>query len=463
MMETHKTATPARNVQLDFFRGVALMIIFINHMPFNELFFYTPSRFGLSDAAEIFVYLSGFAAAIAYGRGFQRAGIGLGTVRILHRCGQIYISHLALFFLLAAICVIGNTLMGGTDYILRLYIQYFFDHTQEAVLGLFTLRYVPNFFDILPMYLVIMLWVPVVWALSRVHIALGLGFPVAVYLGMWLFGWELPADPVSERPWYFNPFAWQLMFFTGFAFGAGWLRLPGPSRGLTALCLAIVVVSIPLGHEPTYRNAEFIGALRAPLEPLLDKSHLGLLRWVHFLALAYLMNHLFKRKEHWLQMALPRGIIRMGQQSLPIFLFCMSLSYIGGMVLDWTGRDAFSIAWVNLAGLGLMLLAAQTLAWLDSKPWKQAANHGTPAGYLARIHLPVRSGMPRDWLRQAAVLPVLLSLTTSPFLLLQGDMKAGAGAPTVTASLSTHHDGIHGDGAVPPADSEDRIEWQDGI
>lgn len=506
-METQKNTVQTRNVQLDFFRGIALMIIFINHIPFNELSFYTPSRFGLSDAAETFVYLSGFAAAIAYGRCFPRAGIGLGTARILHRCGQIYASHLALFFLLAAICVIGNVWMAGTDYIQRLYIQYFFDHTQEAVLGLFTLRYVPNFFDILPMYLVIMLWVPVVWALSRLHFTLALGFSVAVYSGMWLFGWELPADPVSERPWYFNPFAWQLMFFTGFAFGAGWLRVPHLSRGLVALCLSILLVAMPLGHEPTYAHVELLTALRLQLEPLLDKSHLGLLRWVHFLALAYLMNHLFKWKEHWLDMTLPRWITKMGQQSLGIFLFCMSLSYIGGMVLDWTGRDAFSIAWVNIAGLGLMLSAAQALAWLDSQPWKRAAGYGAPAGHLPRLPaqepapegrsffpspfaqrwpaphegrdhtvpqapcarygvvqcLPILGAIPRVWPRQAAVLSLLLSLTAAPFLFLHEGTKAGTAGSAITAGLPNDRDGIRADGFVPPSESEDLIEWQDGV
>jgi len=220
-MESQPNPAPARNPQLDFFRGFALMVIFVNHMPANPWFWYTPSRFGLSDAAEIFVFLSGFASAIAYGRCFERTGLWLGSVRIMHRCAQIYAAHLASFLLMTLICVAGNRWVPETDDIQRLNIGYFFDNTQQAVFDLFSLAYVPNYFDILPMYLVLILWVPMVWALSRLHNGLAMGFSVLIYGATWYYGWELTADPTTGRPWYFNPFNWQLMFFTGFGLGAG--------------------------------------------------------------------------------------------------------------------------------------------------------------------------------------------------------------------------------------------------
>lgn len=365
---------PQRDIRLDFFRGLALMVIFINHMPFNEWFLYTPSRFGFSDAAEAFVFISGFASARAYGNCFASAGLGLGTVRVLHRCWQIYASHLGSFFLLAAICVFGNQWADGPDYIERLGIRYFFDQTPAAVAGLFTLGYVPHSFDILPMYLVMMLWIPPVWLLSRLHTALGLAFPAMVYWGAWRFGWELEADPATGRPWFFNPFAWQLMFFTGFALGAGWLPAPKPDKWLDGLCLLAVAAAAPLGHEPTYAQIAFFGELRQYLEPWLDKTHLGILRWVHFLALAHLMSRLCQWKPHWLRMPLPSQIAQMGQQALPAFLLCMGLSYLGGMALDRLGREAASVALVNLTGLGLMLAGTHIMAWLDSKPWRAAVD-----------------------------------------------------------------------------------------
>ncbi|QSB03563.1 OpgC domain-containing protein [Methylomonas sp. EFPC1] len=361
----------SRNLPLDFFRGLALMVIFINHMPDNPWFWYTPSRFGLSDAAEVFVFSSGFASALAYGRCFQRAGLWLGVIRILHRCVQIYSAHLASFVLLAVVCVVGNRWVPEMDDIQRLNITYFFDATQQALYDLFTLAYVPNYFDILPMYLVMMLWLPIFWALSRLHVGVALASSVALYWASFHFGWELSADPASGRAWYFNPYNWQLMFFTGYAFGAGWARVNLKYSWLLLVCLAFILVSIPLEHEATYTRIEFWGNLRATLAPWLDKSHLGVLRWLHLLALAYVMYRLCDWRSQWLNWTLPRAVVIMGQQSLPIFLCSMVLSYAGGIWLDQLGRDEWSAAaLVNLSGIGLMLLAGQLMAWLDTKPWK---------------------------------------------------------------------------------------------
>jgi hypothetical protein len=423
-MESSQSSAPPRNLRLDFFRGLALMVIFINHMPLNDWFFYTPSRFGLSDAAETFVFLSGFAAALAYGRGFERSGIGLGTVRILHRCGQIYAAHLALFFLLAVLCVIGNRWLAGTDYIQRLNFSYFFDQTQEALFGLITLRYVPMYLDILPMYLVVMLWIPVIWLLSRVHKALALGFPVLVYLAVPMCGWDLPADPLSSRVWFFNPFAWQFMFFTGFAFGAGWLRPPRRERTMAILALLFLIVSVPLGHEPTFRRFDGLLEWRLAHDALVDKTHLGILRWLHFLALAFLINRLFERNAHWLQMVLPRWIATLGRHALPMFASSTCLSYFGGMVLDWTGRAAFATAGVNLAGLCVLLLAAQVWAWLESKPWRTAISRPVPSAAPGSLpHLPMSRA------KATLALALLMPLSASPWLMLR---EAPAGEATLT-------------------------------
>jgi hypothetical protein len=419
-MEAQLNSPLPRNLQLDFFRGLALIIIFINHMPSNPWFWYTPSRFGLSDAAEVFVFLSGYASAIAYGRCFQRVGLWLGSVRILHRCGQIYSAHLTSFLLLAMICVIGNRLIPETDDIQRLNIAYFFDNPHQAVFDLFTLKYIPNYFDILPLYLVLILWVPMMWGLARLHCMVALSTSVLIYYVALQFHWELTADPINGRAWYFNPFNWQLMFFTGFGFSANWLKRPVRHWGLIVICAAIILVSIPLGHENTYQNVAFWGELRSSLEPLLDKSHLGLLRWVHLLALAYLMNQLFKWQPQWLMIKASSLIIKMGQQSLPMFLCTMSLSYICGIALDWSGRDTTNAAIVNLSGLGLMLLLSKILAWLDSEPWK------APPG----VNISIQSSSPWFFFKnpelitynrcKQALLPLfLICMATFPMLLLQ--------------------------------------------
>lgn len=390
-----------RNLQLDFFRGLALMIIFINHMPGNPWFAYTPSRLGLSDSAETFVFLSGFAAAIAFGRSFKQAGLALGSVRVLFRCGQIYLAHLVLFISMATLLLTMNSLSFIHNPWQLDSLNYFFEQTPEALLALISLKYVPNFIDILPMYLVIMLWLPMVWALSRIHIALAMAFSVSLYLAATYFGWELTANPVTGQAWYFNPFCWQLVFFSGFAFSSGWLPVPRPHRGLIWLCIAYAIFCYPLENRFGYSRLPWFAEFRETWEPLLNKSHEGILRYLHFLAVVYLVGSFMRTRQHWLQAKPARRVIALGQQSLPIFMFGSCLSLAGGMLLDGTHADLIDSLWVNLAGLGLMLILAQLLNWLDKKPWKNptVTNSDWPKQALLACSLLFFSIAPMGWLQ----------------------------------------------------------------
>lgn len=399
-----RPASP-RNLQLDFFRGLALMVIFINHMPSNPWFAYTPSRLGPSDAAETFVFLSGFAAAIAFGRSFIQAGIGIGSVRVLFRCGQIYVAHIALFVLMSSLFVwMTSQEFLGVQWQLD-NLHYFFDQTEDALLALVSLQYVPNFIDILPMYLLILLWLPMVWALSRIHVYLALAFSITLYLVAWTLGWELTADPLTGRPWYFNPFCWQLVFFTGFAFSSGWLPIPRFHRGLMWLCIVYAVFCYPLENAFGYQHLPWFATWRENWAPLLDKSHVGLMRYLHFLAMTYLVTLFMRSHQHWLQHNLAHKIIALGQQSLPIFMFGTCLSFIGGVLLDGKQADLIDSAWINIAGLGLMLLMAQILNWLDQKPWKNLTES-------AKLNPSV------NWPNQAVLAICLMFLTIAPLLFL---------------------------------------------
>src|SRR5512139_2841312 len=155
-MTDNATTLKPRDLRLDFFRGVALLLIFIAHVPDNWLSRYRPGYFGFSDSADIFVFVSGYAAAIAYGRIFLRSGFLAGTGRIVKRFGELYACHMGLFFVVTVSCVVGNRfLTTDIDYVALLNLDYFFENAQEALFGLFTMTYVPNYFDILPMYMVV--------------------------------------------------------------------------------------------------------------------------------------------------------------------------------------------------------------------------------------------------------------------------------------------------------------------
>ncbi|RJR32372.1 MAG: OpgC domain-containing protein [Desulfobacteraceae bacterium] len=367
--------TPSsRDLRLDFFRGLALLLIFVAHLPGNRLAHYRPGVFGFSDSADIFVFVSGFSAALAYGKIFSRAGFLAGSARVLKRCGELYACHLGLFFSVAVILVWGNRLLDTeVDYVNLLNLEFFFDRPQDAISGLFTLTYVPNYFDILPMYVVCIAMVPAVLLLARVRAVFAAVLIAALYLAVQIFGLHLPAEISFHRPWFFNPFAWQFLFYTGFFMGAGWIKPPPVRAWLTACCAAYLVLCIPMSHLPTYSSIPWMNALRHMLNPLVSKTNLGILRWIHLLALAYLMVVLFKGRERTLERRTAAPLVKTGQQALPAFLVGMVLSHLAGMMLDVFGRSLFWTLIVNAAGMVMIVLTAYTSEWFKSQPWRKKA------------------------------------------------------------------------------------------
>lgn len=363
-----------RDIRLDFFRGIGMFIIFIAHVPMNAWTGYIPARFGFSDATEIFVFCSGMASAIAFGRLFETRGFAIGASRIGYRCWQVYWAHISIFLLIAAAMVLADAwLSTGGAYVRGLNLVPFLSgDTGTNLVGLLTLTYVPNYFDILPMYLVILAMLPLVMALKQ----LGRAYVFAGVLATWFCatnGWvNLPAEPWSDRVWYFNPFAWQLVFFTGFAFMRGWLPAPPFDRRLIVAAVAIVLAVIPFHHSWFLTNVPALNEARNDLGLLVDKTGFGALRYLHFLCLAYLAYALAGPNGDNLR-ALKGPVVRVcckvGQQALGVFLSGQLLAMLGGVFLDQLGHSFINTAFVNLTGFALLIAVAYIAAYFKSAPW----------------------------------------------------------------------------------------------
>ncbi|MEO0916457.1 MAG: OpgC domain-containing protein [Pseudomonadota bacterium] len=373
----------ARDIRLDFFRGIAMFIILIAHVPGNWLTLWIPARFGFSDATEIFVFCSGMASAIAFGRVFREQGNTMGTLRVSYRVWQVYWAHIGLFFAIAAAMVTLNALFpDGRDYIGQLNLYPFFKNTQENLLGLLTLTYVPNYFDILPMYLVILAMLPVVVAVASVDRRLAAALVIGVWLSASLLDLNFPAEPWSERQWFFNPFGWQLIFFTGFAFMSRWLPAPPVDIRLFGVALFIVLAIVPFAYFRIYNEVTWFLEWRKEWRFLFNKTDFGILRYVHFLALAYVAWVLAGPMGSRLQPGNANGflsgiwqflltvILKVGQQSLAVFIASMFLARLMGALLDQVGRTHLSMFWVNLLGAALIVGVAYIAAWYKSQPWK---------------------------------------------------------------------------------------------
>lgn len=377
-----------RDARLDFFRGVAMFIILIAHIPWNPWALWIPARFGFSDASEIFVFCSGMASALAFGAVFRDRSWIMGALRIAQRVWQIYWAHIGCFFAVLIVVMSADALLQDADYVGKLNLRHLMDRPQENLFGLFTLTYVPNFFDMLPMYIGILAMVPIVAGLAKIHKGLSASFVAATWLAATTGLIAMPAEPWSEREWFFNPFAWQLVFFTGFAFASGWLKPPRFDRRYAALAAGVVIVTVPFAWYMTLNASEALRDLYNAIEPLRSKTDFGVFRYIHFLAVAYLAfwavgegGRRLQATGAWAKVV---DIIRLvGQQSLAVFVTSLVLAQFFGVVLDQIGRTIFTVAAVNLFGFCCLIATAWIVRWYKSEPWRKPAPAAVAASRAA--------------------------------------------------------------------------------
>lgn len=362
------TAKRPRDERLDLFRGLTMLIIFVAHLPANSWNAWIPARFGFSSGAELFVFCSGLASALAFGGVFTRRGLWLGTARIAYRIWQVYWAQIGLVLALIALAALLDRSFGLS--VLTQQFAPLLADPERALLGLATLTWQPDYLDILPMYLVILALVPVMMLARRLHVALPFLISIGLYAAVWGRGLNLPGNPWNDAGWFLNPFAWQLIFFTGFFIGMNWLPVPrlGDRRLMLAAAL-FILVSVPLSFWGVLEHWPAAQAARDLIIPASEKTDLHILRVLHFLALAYLVLSLIEPWRDRLDRGAGHLLILIGRQSLAAFLASVVLARLLGTVADMAGRSEPVVALLNLAGFALILAAALVVGWFKSAPW----------------------------------------------------------------------------------------------
>src|SRR5271166_1052868 len=384
-------AARARDLRLDFFRGLAMLIIFVAHVPGNSWTEYIPARFGFSSAAEMFVFCCGCASALAFGSIFVRRGWRTGTARILYRIWQLYWAHIGLFVVLATISAVATRLHIGTkDYAADLNLDAFGSDRWGAVTGMMTLSLVPDLLNILPMYVVLLALVPPAMALSTINPLLVVAASVALWHVVQATGLNLPAGGVTGRRWFFDPFAWQLMFFTGFAFGMGWFPKPRLNHpAFLPVAAAAVTLSVPVNFWAFTDNIPALLAVHDWLVPdgIVATTRLDVVRYAHFFCLAYVVLSLVDRCPKPFTSPALAPVVAIGRQSLPAFVSSVTVAWTAGIFLDVVGRDWLSTAAVNLLGFAAIFSIARSVAWLKSEPWSTRSERAASGrtGTLSRV------------------------------------------------------------------------------
>jgi hypothetical protein len=375
-------APPAteRDLRLDLFRGLALWLIFLDHIPSNVVSWVTIRNYGFSDATEIFVFISGYTAAFVYGRTMQERGFVVASARVLKRAWQIYVAHIFLFAIyMAEIAYVARNFENPL-FAEEMNILDFLRQPDITIIQALLLKFKPVNMDVLPLYIMLLLWFPpILWLLlRRADLALGVSF--AVYALMWQFGWNLPSYPRGS--WYFNPFAWQLLFVLG-----AWCALGGARRlGRWLSHPAVLVVAVAylifcFGIAMTW-NVPRLGVyvpqwLREAMYPI-DKTNLDLLRVAHFLSLAVITVRFVPRGWPALELPIFRPAILCGQHSLEIFCLGVFLSFAGHFVFVEVSDGVLVQVAVSLAGIVIMVAAAALVRWY--KGMERRGSGTPPAG-----------------------------------------------------------------------------------
>jgi hypothetical protein len=272
---------------IDFWRGAVLIVILIDHIPGNPLENLTPRNFGLSDSAEAFIFLSGLSIGLIYMPRARKYGLEPVAGGLFRRALKLYGVHIALT--LSALAVFGAAywVSGVADLIEAHGRSFVFSSPSSGLLGLALMSHQLGYFNILPLYVVLMLWAPVALALARRDPLLALVVSAGLYVAARVFGLNLPNWPEAGG-WFFNPIAWQLVFTLGLVAAVLWRDgPPRPAPWLLTLSAATVagaalIVTDDAGLSPGLREAA-----TAHLD--VAKQDLGLARLIHFIALVYLV------------------------------------------------------------------------------------------------------------------------------------------------------------------------------
>jgi len=241
----------------------------------------------------------------------------------------------------------------------------FLDDTAGAFRRALTLVHQPAYLDILPLYVVLLMWFPILLWLLRLHVALAFAASAMLWMGANFLHWNLPSYPHDEG-WFFNPFAWQLLFSLGVM--TAYLTTKGnfpPRRAwlmwlATGLVLFAFVFAAPWTVFPQLDEARVV-----PTDLLLSadsKQNLSLWRVVHFAALAYIASAWIPARAAWLANPLAQRVIDCGRHSLPVFCLGVVLSIAGAVAMAELGPGWISQISINAFGIALLGLAGWMLA-----------------------------------------------------------------------------------------------------
>lgn len=316
-----------RETRVDLIRGICLLLIFVGHSHFVFSALIQEGR-GFSDASELFVLLAGFSCALAYavrGAGSRPKAVQAG--RATRRAVTIYAVHVALVSALMRLAALGALFHHRAQALAALRIPPV-ENLAAAYGKALLLGFMPGELDILPLYVVLLLALPIAGFLLRRSSRLLLLASAALWIASGMLRLNLPNGASLQGHWYFAPLSWQFVFVIGLALGWRAKRGLDPlpfHRGLYlaawAFALAAVPMALALHLELFGPDLLQTGAMRT----LAGKTHAGPLRLLNAVAILYALWH-WQPFNRWARSATAGPVLAAGRNSLPVFALGLVLS-----------------------------------------------------------------------------------------------------------------------------------------
>ncbi|WP_430439986.1 OpgC family protein [Shinella sp.] len=374
-----------RDTRLDVFRALALLTIFVNHVPGQYLEHLTHKNFGFSDSAEAFVLISGMSVGLAYGSRFAIGERLAVTLRILRRALTLYVAHIMMSVITFAIFAGGALWFSRPDLLSEINLRAVVDRTEQGVVSMVLLGHQFGYNNILSMYAVVFLMLPgFLWLYQRsAYLLLAVSGTLWLCAGIWQIA---PSNFLDDGYWFLNPLSWQFLFVIGFV-GVLGVKKKGFSRNPVMMALSATYLAVSFVWVVfSWWNIDFSYGLPAVLTGF-DKTFLSTTRLLHVLAGAYLLA-VIPALSNWAALPLSHPLVAVGRHSLAVFIFGTILAMVGQVMMFVTGKNPILGTLYAIVGIALHFAYARYLDWQAAVIAQNAKRQGLKA-------LPVKSDTPK--------------------------------------------------------------------
>ena len=348
---------------IDFWRGYALISIFVNHIPGNFFERFTYRNLTLSDSAELFVFLAGWAMRLSIENPKKPMSTSAVVYKLWGRAFTIYVAQTFITEVAIFILAAGSVVLDAPFLLDWHNVGAIFHQPVEAHIGLVLLTYQLGYFNILPLYVVLMIAAPAVAIVYRAVPAVVLPLSIGLYALTQALGWNIPSWPV-EGTWFFSPSAWQLIYVLGFLLAGRQTDLGLFARrhikAIRLVSVPVLVVGLAFASLRYFPNLFQLPA--SPYLRLFDKTFLSLDRLLSVLAIIAVGGGIFAPINRWFPV-LSRFFSMLGRNGLQVFCAGSLLSLCGQVIRYLYGGLVVTDVLLFIVGVGLMALVAWMVEW----------------------------------------------------------------------------------------------------